>query len=82
MEFPKKPRGATAARLTVGKYKKAVVMIKDLDTLKGVEGVLQYGTIKSGRIFHPLGETYSWNGYSTAEPKTTGNERKPDGETG
>ena len=31
LEFPKKPRGATAARLTVGKYKKAVVMIKDLD---------------------------------------------------
>ena len=82
LEFPKKPKGTTAARLTVGRYKKAIVMIKDLDTLKGVEGILQYGTIKSGRVFHPLGETYNWNGYNTPESKTSDDERKPDGGNG
>lgn len=67
LEFPKAPQGASAIRLTVGKYKKAVVAIKDKDTLRGVSGVFQYGTIKSGRIFHPMGCEYEWNGHTVEE---------------
>ena len=78
LEFPKKPKGATAARLTVGKYKKAIVPLKDLDTLRGVKGTLQYGTINRGRIFRPLGLEFPWDGYSSS---TNDDTRKGDGGT-
>ncbi len=65
LEFPKAPRGATSVKLSVGKYKKAIVSVKDRDTLRGVEGVLQYGKLKFGRLFHPMGDTYKWDGTKT-----------------
>lgn len=78
LEFPKKPKGATAARLTVGRYKKAVVPLKDLDTLRGVKGALQYGTINRGNVFRPLGLEFPWDGYSS----NTNDTRKGDEGTG
>ena len=64
LEFPKAPQKATRVRLQVGKYKKAIVSLKDRDTLRGVVGIYQYGYLVANRIFTPLGPPYQWNGYS------------------
>jgi hypothetical protein len=64
LEFPKAPQKATRVRLQVGKYKKAIVSLKDRDTLRGVSGIYQHGYLVANRIFTPLGSAYQWNGYS------------------
>ena len=64
LEFPKAPQKATRVRLQVGKYKKAIVSLKDRDTLRGVSGIYQYGYLVAKRIFTPVGPAYTWDGYS------------------
>jgi len=62
--FPKADKKATHVRLTVGKYKKAIVLLKDRDTLKGVRGSYQHGYLEARRIFKPVGESYTWDGFT------------------
>jgi len=62
--FPKADQRSTHVRLTVGKYKKAIVTLKDRDSLKGVEGIYQHGYLESKRIFKPVGESYIWDGFT------------------
>jgi hypothetical protein len=80
LEFPKAPQKATKVRLQVGKYKKAIVSLKDRDTLRGVVGIYQYGYLVANRIFTPLGPPYQWNGYShlndDGKPNAAVRERK------
>ena len=64
LEFPKVVRKSTHIKLTVGRYKKAIVPIKDRDTLRGVEGIYQHGYLEARRIFTPIGESYIWDGYT------------------
>ena len=64
MTFPKAPKRASHVRLTVGKYKKAIVSLKDRDTLKGVQGLYQHGYLEAKRIFRPLDVLYYWDGNS------------------
>ena len=64
LEFPKAPKKATRVRLQAGKYKKAIVSLKDRDTLRGVSGIYQHGYLVAKRIFTPVGPAYMWDGYS------------------
>ena len=64
LTFPKAPKRATHVRLTVGKYKKAIVPLKDRDTLRGVRGEYQHGFLEGRRIFKPIDTVYHWDGTS------------------
>lgn len=76
--FPKAPKKATHVKLTVGKYKKAVVRIQDRDTLAGVSGVLEYGFLEAKRIFRSLDIPYNWIGNTYIDEN--GNPYAEDGE--
>ena len=77
LEFPKVERKSTHVKLTVGKYKKAIVSLKDRDTLRGVTGIYQYGYLVAKRIFTPVGPAYMWDGYSYLD-----NDGKPNAAVG
>ena len=64
LKFPRVARKSTHVRLTVGKYKKAIVTLKDRDSLKGVEGIYQHGFLEAKRIFKKVGKSYIWDGYT------------------
>ena len=74
LTFPKSPQKATHVRLTVGKYKKAIVTLKDRDTLQGVSGIYQHGFLEAKRIFKPIDEPHYWNGYSYLDDNGKPNE--------
>ena len=64
LKFPRVARKSTHVRLTLGKYKKAIVPLKDRDTLRGVEGIYQHGYLEAKRIFQEVGKPYIWDGYT------------------
>lgn len=79
LTFPKAPPRATHVRLTVGKYKKAIVSMKNRDTLQGVAGVYQHGFLEGKRIFKPMDVPYFWDGNSYLDKNGKPNEADGEG---
>jgi hypothetical protein len=70
--LPKKPRGATHLLFTTalcGRIQKAVVRIKDADTLCGVKGYVRYIQRNGAKLVKKFDPIYTWNGQGKEEPE-------------
>ena len=67
--LPRPPSKATHIMLTDGS-KKAVVAIKDADTLIGVQGSIKYlRRDNKGKVLEVFDSVYTWNGKEVEEVK-------------
>mgnify|MGYP000387952806 CR=1 FL=1 len=65
IELPKKPKGSTHIYFETknrGRLCKALVPIKDIDTLLGSVGEIWYAIAKKGRILQKFEPSYAWDG--------------------
>jgi hypothetical protein len=77
--LPKKPRGATHLLFTTalcGRIQKAVVSIKDADTLCGVKGYVRYVQRRGAKLVKKFDPIYTWNGQGIEELKDLNAEKK------
>ena len=65
IKLPRPPERATHIKIHCAGKKYATVAIKDVDTLIGVEGKLQYLRLhgKSRKLLESHKERYKWDGY-------------------
>ena len=66
IKLPRPPRQATHVKIHCSGKRHATVAIKDVDTLLGVEGKIQYLRLEKGKsrkLVEAYKDKYNWDGY-------------------